>query len=110
MLSNSRVRKGGIQLLERAACKTLPQDAAKVEGQKAAGRQALSGHAAPEQRSAMSTSLQLFIAAMLAAVAFGFFAFVAANTDRPMLAAVLAAAIWLLVAIAVGMLVTVVVL
>jgi hypothetical protein len=58
----------------------------------------------------MPASLQLFIAAILAAVAFGFFAFVAANTDRPMLAAVLAAAIWLLVAVAVAMLVTVVVL
>jgi hypothetical protein len=56
----------------------------------------------------MPASLQLFIATILAAVAFGFFAFVAANTDRPTLAAVLAATVWLLVAVAVAILVTVV--
>jgi hypothetical protein len=56
----------------------------------------------------MSASLQLFIALMLAALAFGFFAIAAAEMGYSLTAALLAATAWLLVAVAVGLLVTVV--
>ena len=55
----------------------------------------------------MSASSQLFIAMLLSAVAFGCFAFAAGFAGRPRSAAVLAALVWLLVAVAVAFLVTV---
>ena len=55
----------------------------------------------------MSASSQLFIATLLSAVAFGCFAFAAGFAGRPIIAAVLAALVWLLVAVAVAFLVTV---
>jgi hypothetical protein len=57
----------------------------------------------------MSASLQLFIAVMLAGVAFGLFAIAADAYDLPRVAALLGVAAWLLVAVAVAMLGTVVV-
>ena len=57
----------------------------------------------------MSASLHLFIAAMLAGVGFGLFAIAADAHGLPLVAGLLAATAWLLVAVAVGMLVTVVV-
>jgi hypothetical protein len=57
----------------------------------------------------MSASLQLFIAAMLAGVAFGLFAIAAGAYDLSRVAALLGVAAWLLVAVAVAMLGTVVV-
>ena len=58
----------------------------------------------------MSASLQLFIAAILAAVAFGFLAVAAAEMDYMRTKALLIVTAWALVAVAVAMLVTVVVL
>jgi len=55
----------------------------------------------------MSASSQLFIATLLSAVAFGCFALAAGFAGRPIIAAVLAALVWLLVALAVAFLVTV---
>jgi hypothetical protein len=56
----------------------------------------------------MPASLQLFIAVMLAAAAIGFFAVAAAQMDYMRKKAVLIVTAWALVAVAVGMLVTVV--
>jgi hypothetical protein len=57
----------------------------------------------------MSASLLLFIAVMLAGVAFGLFAIAAGAYGLPRVAALLGVATWLLVAVAVAMLGTVVV-
>ena len=54
----------------------------------------------------MSASTQLFIATLLSAVAFGCFAFAAGFAGRLKIAAVLAALVWLLVALAAAFLVT----
>jgi hypothetical protein len=77
--------------------------AAAAEG----GCQAMA--AAPSEAS-HAGNLQLFIALILAAVAFGFFAVAAAQMNYMRTKALLIVAAWLLVAVAVAMLVTVVVL
>jgi len=56
----------------------------------------------------MSSSLQMFIAVLLSAVASGCFAFAAHHSGRSTIATILAAMAWLFAAAAVALLITVV--